>query len=69
MMNRRVKSTKQGWTKIDRTTYQHESGLQLVRDVNRNLWVVRGSSEWNGYGWARLWAAMEIAANTPAQWA
>lgn len=68
MMNRRTKSTKQGWTKTDRYTYAHESGVKLVRDVNRNLWVVEGACEWSGYGWPTLWIAMSFAAETPANY-
>jgi len=69
MMNRRTKSTKQGWTKTDRHTYVHESGVKLVRDVNRSVWVVEGCSKWSGYGWPALWVAMSFAAATPATFA
>lgn len=63
-MSTRAKSTKEGWIKTDRFTYVHESGVKLVRDVNRSLWVVNGNPEWNGYGWPTLWIAMHYAAGT-----
>ncbi len=65
----RTVSTMEGWTKTDRQTYTHYTGLRLIRDTNRRLWVVAGASQHDGRAWSALWVAMHYAAKTPAAWA
>lgn len=69
-MNTRItKSTKAGWAKTNKYTYQHVSGLRVRRDVNTNRWEVMGASENDGYTYGTLWAAMSAANKTPTEWA
>lgn len=66
---RRIKSTLEGWTKIDRFTYRHTTGVRVIRDCNTRLWIVAGASANDGNAYTSLWAAAYAANKTPAQWA
>jgi hypothetical protein len=68
MNARRTTSTKAGWTKMDRLTYQHVSGLKVRRNVNTNRWEVIGASENDGSSYSSLWLAMHYANGTKAEW-
>jgi hypothetical protein len=64
----RTVSTKAGWTKTDRNTYTHETGIRVIRNVNERMWYVAGASKYDGHAWRSLWMAMHFAAQTPAEW-
>lgn len=63
---RRSKSTYEGWTKVGKNFWQHESGCQ-VKKVNYHWHIIGGKNCGDRYG--RLWIAMYYAAKTPAEWA
>ena len=60
----KIQSTKQGWTKIAKAHYRHESGAQ-VRKCEKG-WEVIGSANC-GYVYGTMWAAMYAAAKTNAE--
>jgi hypothetical protein len=69
MTHRVTRSTKNGWTKTDRYTYCHVSGLRVIRNVNTNRWTVAGASANDGAEYKTLWLAMYAANKTAAEWA
>lgn len=60
----KTQSTKQGWTKIAKAHYRHESGSQVSK-CNQG-WQVIGSANC-GYVYGTMWAAMYAAAKTNAE--
>lgn len=69
MRQRVTKADLTEWTKTDRYTYTHKTGVRVIRDCNTRLWFVAGASANDGYGYSSLWAAVYAANRTPANWA
>jgi hypothetical protein len=63
---KRIKSTMTGWTKNGRSSYIHESKVE-IKKVN-GFWEIFGGAE-DGYRYETLWAATYAAVKTPAVWA
>lgn len=54
-----------GWMKTGKSEYTHENGHK-VRKTSQG-WEVSGPNRNDGYVYTAMWAAMDAAAKTPAE--
>jgi hypothetical protein len=59
-----IKSTKEGWIKIAKAHYKHESNVQICKCTQG--WEVIGGENC-GFVYPTMWAAMYAAAKTNAE--
>ena len=36
---------RRGWTRVTKHRYQHRSGVELIRDINRREWMIKGGRQ------------------------